>query len=181
MGGMGQMHPMGQMNQMGQVNQMGQMGQMHPPQQMPQMNGGSPMGQMNQPTSAPQPMPPPSAAPSAPNSQLNSPNVSPPQTYSTYSSNPGSYMTRNVSGDVSPAAGNSHRPMDINLLATAASQVERENNNLSQIPNHNLSLPSRHSAYQYHNHPYGTGRMPSLSHYHYSSNPTSQPMSRAHS
>ncbi|KXL50537.1 hypothetical protein M433DRAFT_47474, partial [Acidomyces richmondensis BFW] len=118
---------------------------------------------------------------SAPSSQLNSPNVSPPASFATYSSNPGSYITRNVSGDISPAAGHFHRPMDINLLATAASQVERENQNVAQIPNQHLSLPSRHSAYPYHHHPYGTGRMPSLSSYHYSSNPTSQPMSRSHS
>ncbi|EGP87229.1 uncharacterized protein MYCGRDRAFT_100278 [Zymoseptoria tritici IPO323] len=111
-----------------------------------------------------------------------SPNVSPPHHYATYSSNPGSYITRNVSGDISPAQGNgSYRPMDINLLATAASQVERENN--SRIPNQHLSLPSRHTSYNhpYHSHPYHAGRMPSLSSYHYSSNPTSQPMSRSHS
>ncbi|KAF2774326.1 hypothetical protein EJ03DRAFT_263332 [Teratosphaeria nubilosa] len=123
------------------------------------------------------------AAPiSAPSSQVTSPNVSPPHHYSsTYASTPSSYITRNVSGDISPAANDFHRPMDINLLATAASQVERENNNAAQIPSHHLSLPSRNSAYPYHNHPYGTGRMPSLSSYHYSSNPTSQPMSRSHS
>lgn len=151
---MNQISQLTQLNQMNQSNQMGQMNQMMPP--------------------------PPKASMSAPNSQLSSPNVSPPHSYATYSSNPGSYITRNVSGDISPAASNFHRPMDINLLATAASQVEREN---SQIPNQHLSLPTRHQygSHPYHAHPYSTGRLPSLSSYHYSSNPTSQPMSRSHS
>ncbi|KAF2484862.1 hypothetical protein BDY17DRAFT_321760 [Neohortaea acidophila] len=125
-------------------------------------------------------MPPPPISHSAPGSQPTSPNISPPHSYATtYSSNPGSYIPRNTSGDMSPAQGAYHRPMDINLLATAASQVERENNNMSYIPNHNLSLPTRHQYY--HSSPYHTGRMPSLSSYHYSSNPTSQPMSRSQS
>lgn len=132
--------------------------------------------QMNQ-----QMMPPPpkSMSLSAPNSTLSSPNVSPPHQYqTTYSSNPGSYITRNVSGDISPAGF--HHPMDINLLATAASQVEREN---SQLPSTHLSLPNRHhyGSHPYNHHPYGAGRLPSLSSYHYGSNPTSQPMSRSHS
>lgn len=167
---MNQMNQNNQMNQMGQLGQMGGMGQMNTLNQISQMNA---MPQMMP--------PPPKATQSAPNSQLSSPNVSPPHTYATYASNPGSYMTRNVSGDMSPAAGNFHRPMDINLLATAASQVERENNNAAQIPNQHLSLPSRYNSGPYHTHPYGSGRMPSLSSYHYSSNPTSQPMSRSHS
>ncbi|KAF1819375.1 uncharacterized protein K489DRAFT_417390 [Dissoconium aciculare CBS 342.82] len=101
------------------------------------------------------------------------------QTGLIYTTNPGAYLTRNVSGDISPAQGGHSRHMDINLLATAASQVERENN---QLPNPHLSLP-RHGSYSspYHSHPYGSTRMPSLSSYHYSSNPTSQPMSRSHS
>ncbi|KAK8210166.1 hypothetical protein M8818_003654 [Zalaria obscura] len=123
------------------------------------------------------PPPPKSMTMSAPNSQLSSPNVSPPHSYATYSSNPGSYLTRNVSGDISPAGF--HHPMDINLLATAASQVEREN----QIPSSHLNLPNRHhyGSHPYHHQPYSTGRLPSLSAYHYGSNPTSQPMSRSHS
>ncbi|THV73160.1 hypothetical protein D6C86_09612 [Aureobasidium pullulans] len=127
-------------------------------------------------------MPPPpkmnTLSHSAPNSQLSSPNVSPPHSYaSAYTSNPGSYLTRNVSGDLSPAGLN--HPMDINLLATAASQVERENS----LPTHHLGLASRHTygTHPYSHHPYSTGRLPSLSAYHYSSNPTSQPMSRSHS
>lgn len=129
-------------------------------------------------------MPPPSKnIQYAPTSQISSPDASPPHSYvATYASTPGSYLTRNSSGDISPAQGGFHRPMDINLLATAASQVERENNKVSQIPNHQLSLPSRnqYTPSPYH-HPYGSGRMPSLSSYHYSSNPTSQPMSRSQS
>ncbi|KAF7198486.1 DNA-binding protein creA [Pseudocercospora fuligena] len=190
---MNQLHQINQMNQMNQLNQMNQMQQLN---QLSQMNG---FNQMNQPPSMfsqhstpmqtpvhqpPPPMNPIMAPPvqktthSAPNSQLSSPNVSPPHSYaSTYTSTPGSYLTRNSSGDISPAQGGSlHRPMDINLLATAASQVERENN--TQLPNQHLNLPTRHTPYH---HPYNTGRMPSLSSYHYSSNPTSQPMSRSHS
>ncbi|KAF2171658.1 hypothetical protein M409DRAFT_63288 [Zasmidium cellare ATCC 36951] len=181
---MNQMNPLSQLNQMNQMNV--QMGQITP---MSHLNQSTP-SQVNpiMPPPPPQqqqvpPPPPAQATQSAPSSQLNSPNVSPPHSYaSTYSSTPGSYITRNVSGDISPAAGNgyNHRPMDINLLATAASQVERENS--TSIPNQHLSLPSRHNypSHPYH-HPYHTGRMPSLSSYHYSSNPTSQPMSRSHS
>lgn len=126
-------------------------------------------------------MPPPPHAPmgrSAPGSQIASPNVSPPHTYQqAYPSSTGSFMTRNVSGDLSPAGV--HHPMDINLLATAASQVERENSH----PSAHLTPPSRNAygAHPYNHHPYSSGRLPSLSSYHYSSNPTSQPMSRSHS
>lgn len=166
MNNMGGMHNVGQMNSMGGMNGMNGISNMHQPFSQP--NQPSPLNSM---------MPPPQkASHSAPNSQLSSPNVSPPSSYATYSSNPGSYITRNVSGDISPAQGFQHRgPMDINLLATAASQVEREN---SQVPNQHLSLPSRGP---YHVNPYGSNRMPSLSSYHYGSNPTSQPMSRSHS
>ncbi|CAK1363799.1 unnamed protein product [Cercospora beticola] len=157
-----------------------QAAQPQPPQ--PQQQSPS---QQQQPPSAPAPTsisaimsaPMQKTTQSAPTSQLSSPNVSPPHSYaSTYTSTPGSYLTRNTSGDLSPAqGGRSHGP-GINLLATAASQVERENN--LHLPNPHLSLPTRHTPYH---HPYNTGRMPSLSSYHYSSNPTSQPMSRSHS
>lgn len=155
------------LQQMNHSNQISQLSQMNPMNQMSQM---SHMSQMMP--------PPPKNMNSAPGSQLSSPNVSPPHSYAhTYSSNPGSYLTRNVSGDISPAG--LHHPMDINLLATAASQVERENS----IPNHHLNLPNRHhyGTHPYSHHPYSTGRLPSLSSYHYGSNPTSQPMSRSHS
>lgn len=118
--------------------------------------------------------PPPKPISSAPVSQLTSPDVSPPSQYATYSTSAGTYLTRNVSGEISPAMQSYSRgPMDINLLATAASQVERENGFASQY-----SQMSRHS---YQSHPYHANRMPSLSNYHYSSNPSSQPMSRSHS
>ncbi|KAK4554523.1 hypothetical protein LTR86_008377 [Recurvomyces mirabilis] len=180
---------MSQMNGMQQHNQLNQFGQM-PSNGMGQINGlpnlqqqlNQQMNQqMNQMSQMPGMMPPPPKhSNSAPGSNVTSPNVSPPHSYATYASNPGSYITRNASGDISPAAGNfQQRPMDINLLATAASQVERENN--AHIPNQHLSLPNSRYATPYHGHPYGTGRMPSLSSYHYSSNPTSQPMSRSHS
>ncbi|KAK5686607.1 hypothetical protein LTS10_002727 [Elasticomyces elasticus] len=173
-----QMQQIQQMQQMNQQNNMGQQPQSLP-NQMQQMQQMAPMGQLNQMTGMMPPPPPQNTTQSAPGSNLTSPNVSPPHSFATYSSNPGSYITRNASGDISPATGQFHRPMDINLLATAASQVERENN--SQIPNQHLSLPSGRYSTPYHAHPYGTGRMPSLSNYHYSSNPTSQPMSRSHS
>ncbi|KAK5151830.1 hypothetical protein LTS14_008964 [Recurvomyces mirabilis] len=177
---------MNQMNGMQQHNQLNQFGQM-PSNGIGQINGLPNLQQqlsqqMNQQMNQMPGMmpPPPKHSNSAPGSNVTSPNVSPPHSYATYASNPGSYITRNASGDISPAAGNfQQRPMDINLLATAASQVERENN--AHIPNQHLSLPNSRYATPYHSHPYGTGRMPSLSSYHYSSNPTSQPMSRSHS
>ncbi|KAK5107778.1 hypothetical protein LTR62_000702 [Meristemomyces frigidus] len=187
---MNQMNPMQQQNQIHQFGQMpptgmGQMNGLPQPQQMNQQMNGLPQlqqmnPQMNQLNHMPGMMPPPPKnTHSAPGSNVTSPNVSPPHSYATYSSNPGSYITRNVSGDISPAVGHYQRPMDINLLATAASQVERENN--APIPNQHLSLPNSRYSTPYHSHPYGTGRMPSLSSYHYGSNPTSQPMSRSHS
>lgn len=179
-----QLNQLSALSQMNQMNHMSQMSQLNQASHGSPLNPYSPMngvGQMNGGNQFAPPMGPPSKPTSAPNSQLSSPNVSPPHHYATYSSNPGSYITRNTSGDISPAQGQPRGPMDINMLATAASQVERENNSPSQIPNQHLSLPSRYSTHSYHNHPYHTGRMPSLSSYHYSSNPTSQPMSRSHS
>ncbi|PSK54133.1 hypothetical protein B9Z65_7939 [Elsinoe australis] len=145
-----------------------------------QLNQPPLMPQQTPQLSAPNMMPPPHApmTRSAPGSQVASPNVSPPHTYQqAYPTSGGSYLTRNVSGDLSPAGV--HHPMDINLLATAASQVERENSHSGHL------TPSSRSSYgshpYNHHHPYSSGRLPSLSQYHYSSNPTSQPMSRSHS
>jgi zinc finger protein CreA/MIG len=117
-------------------------------------------------------MPPPTKpiSRSAPPSQLGSPNVSPPHSFSNYSPNMGNdlaaYHQGGMSGQnsASTSPNGLSRPMD--LLADAASRLE-------QRPHHSHS--SRHhltSGY----HPYAS-RLPGLSQYAYSS----QPMSRSHS
>lgn len=109
-------------------------------------------------------MPPPSKpiSRSAPGSNLGSPNVSPPHSYSSYSNLPGL------------AAYNRSNPTSsMGILATAASQVEQQQQ-------HNApQFPSRSSHYGSH-HNYNNGRLPGvtgLAAYAYSS----QPMSRSHS
>lgn len=109
-------------------------------------------------------MPPPSkpVARSAPVSQIHSPDVSPPHSYAPNYAN-------HMRPSTGPYARNSDRAssgMDINLLATAASQVERDEH------------------FGYHNSPRGHmfgnrhhgGRLPSLSAY-----AISQSMTRSHS
>ncbi|KAG8630549.1 hypothetical protein KVT40_002168 [Elsinoe batatas] len=145
-----------------------------------QLSQPSMIPQSNPQLSAPNMMPPPHApmTRSTPGSNVGSPNVSPPHSYqSAYPTSGGSFLTRNVSGDLSPATG-MHHPMDINLLATAASQVERENSHSGHLTPSSRSYGSHPYG---HHHPYSSGRLPSLSQYHYGSNPTSQPMSRSHS
>ncbi|KAI4175891.1 MAG: hypothetical protein LQ348_006094 [Seirophora lacunosa] len=121
-------------------------------------------------------MPPPrvSMTQSAPASKATSPNVSPPNSYSPYSTNTPSSL--GPYGRTSPHAL-SHNPLDINLLASAASQVEREDQTpLPQPP------PRHHHHHHHHHHPYfvhpsaSGSRLPSLSQYAYS-----QSMSRSHS
>ncbi|KAL9107226.1 MAG: hypothetical protein Q9227_007850 [Pyrenula ochraceoflavens] len=110
--------------------------------------------EVNAPSPA-QMMPPPRAITrSAPTSQTGSPNVSPPH----------SYYAPHIPSSIS--YGRSH-PMDINLLATAASQVEREEPPRSLPPSHHLL-----------NHRAPSGRLPSLSAYAMSH---SHSMSRSHS
>ncbi|OAX77636.1 hypothetical protein ACJ72_08063 [Emergomyces africanus] len=127
-------------------------------------------------------MPPPGkpVTRSAPVSQVGSPNVSPPQSYSNYASHMPSSLGpygRGVSERQSTA-------MDINMLATAASQVEREdhpagyhfspnqgrtsvynnnNNTHTHTHTHTSTPPSSRSHLHYH-HNTG-GRLPSLSAY----------------
>lgn len=136
-------------------------------------------------------MPPPrkSISQSAPTSKVGSPNVSPPNSYSAHvaytnplpSSNLSPYHHQgNNSG--SPNSGMHHNPLDINLLATAASQVERESN---LAPIHHIQMPnvSRHQPqHPHHHHPYYSSRLPSLSAYAFSNSASTSPnMSRSHS
>lgn len=107
-------------------------------------------------------MPPPSKpiVRSAPASQVASPDVSPPQSYSNHVS----YLRSNL-GPYSRYGERSSSGMDINLLATAASQVERDDHSFFQRNHH---LPGSRMS---------TGsRLPSLSAYSLSHN-----MSRSHS
>ncbi|RAL17692.1 DNA-binding protein creA [Aspergillus homomorphus CBS 101889] len=111
-------------------------------------------------------MPPPSKpmTRSAPVSQVGSPDISPPHSFSNYAN----HMRSNLG----PYARNTERAssgMDINLLATAASQVERDDHfSFHAGPrNHHLFSSSRH---------HGSGRLPSLSAYAITHN-----MSRSHS
>lgn len=116
-------------------------------------------------------MPPPSKtiSHSAPTSTVGSPNVSPPHSYSQYSSNMPSTLgpyARNAGENPNSAM---HNPLDINLLATAASQVERED---SRSASHPHSVSRHHHHHHHHHHPYysspSNGRLPSLSAYAYS-------------
>ena len=121
-------------------------------------------------------MPParPNITQSAPASKVGSPNVSPPNSYSPYSSVTSSSLNPSSSRG-SPT--NHHSPLDINLLATAASQVEREDQHSSPA-----TVSRHHHHHHHHHHPYflhgssSANRLPSLSQYAYSQN-----MSRSHS
>lgn len=108
-------------------------------------------------------MPPPSKpiTRSAPVSQVGSPDVSPPHSFSNYAN----HMRTNLN----PYSRNSERAssgMDINLLATAASQVERDDHLGFHGSRHNM-YGSRHSS---------SRGLPSLSAY-----AISQNMTRSHS
>lgn len=125
-------------------------------------------------------MPPPQniVSHSAPTSKATSPNVSPPNSYSPYTTNiPSTLNPHARSNGNSPNAVPQHNPLDINLLATAASQVEREDQQPSQS-----GVARHHHHHHHHHHPYfihssaSANRLPSLSQYAYS-----QSMSRSHS
>lgn len=112
-------------------------------------------------------MPPPNknmAHRSAPTSISGSPNVSPPHSFAmatSYSSNQASPVPRESErGNV----------MDINLLASAASQIEKEEHSIARMP-----YQHQHHLFSHRNIP-SNGRLPSLSAY-----AISQSMSRSHS
>ena len=113
---------------------------------------------------------------SAPTSKVGSPNVSPPNSFTPYSSNTPSTLNPHARSNGGSPNAMMHNPLDINLLATAASQVERENHPLSS------SVARHHHHHHHHHHPYyihgssSANRLPSLSQYAYS-----QSMSRSHS
>lgn len=118
-------------------------------------------------------MPPPSKpiTRSAPVSQVGSPDVSPPHSYANYAS----HMRSNL-GPYPRSSERASSGMDINLLATAASQVERDDH----FGFHN---PPRSHHHHHHHHPLlssrhhgSNSRLPSLSAY-----AISQSMSRSHS
>ncbi|KIX02192.1 uncharacterized protein Z518_08131 [Rhinocladiella mackenziei CBS 650.93] len=114
-------------------------------------------------------MPPPSKnnmPRSAPTSTVASPNVSPPHSFAVQSSH-----TPHVPTNLGPFARNDDRSnaMDINLLATAASQVERDEH-ITRVP-----YQHQHHLFSHRNHN-SNGRLPSLSAY-----AISHSMSRSHS
>ncbi|KAF2433512.1 hypothetical protein EJ08DRAFT_668812 [Tothia fuscella] len=123
-------------------------------------------------------MPPPkSFSRSAPNSNITSPNVSPPHSYVNYvgpgSSNLTPYSNRSGGSSAGGSPNGLHRPLDsVNLLATAASQLEREHQSFP-------SLPQIGRYYGQHSQFSQGPRLPSLAQYSISSH--SQPMSRSHS
>jgi zinc finger protein CreA/MIG len=110
-------------------------------------------------------MPPPSKpiTRSAPVSQVGSPDISPPHSFSNYSG----HMRSNL-GSYARNSDRASSVMDINLLATAASQVERdEHYGFHNGPRGHHIFGSRH---------HNNNRLPSLSAY-----AISQNMSRSHS
>lgn len=118
-------------------------------------------------------MPPPSKGltRSNPSSNTGSPNVSPPHSFATHHS-------PHIPTNLGPFGRSDDRSqvMDINLLASAASQIEREDHPMS------MSAPSRppyqhpHHLFSHRSQPQSNGRLPSLSAY-----AISHSMSRSHS
>ena len=117
---------------------------------------------------------------SAPGSKLGSPNVSPPNSYSSYT--PSAPSSQDPSSSNSPQSSRSPHssPLDINMLATAANHIAQ--NEPTRPPHH-----SSHSRpiLPHHHHPYlstsartpSIKRLPGLSQYHYSNRSRSRPSS----
>ena len=114
-------------------------------------------------------MPPPTKpiSRSAPSSNIGSPNVSPPHSFSSYSPNMGNDLAAYRQGGLSNSTSPNGLSRNMDLLADAASRLE-------QRPHHHSQNTRQHLTSGYH--PYNH-RLPGLSQYAYSS----QPMSRSHS
>jgi zinc finger protein CreA/MIG len=125
------------------------------------------------------PPPPKTISRSAPNSSLTSPNVSPPHSYVPYLSQASNGVSPYSRNGLSSAGGSPNAlrsPLDsVNLLANAATELEREHRSYPNLPQLN-----RTGHHQYLSHPYQVpSRLPGLAQYSISSH--SQPMSRSHS
>lgn len=137
---------------------------------------GAPAGYMPQHAIMAQMMPPPKmsgSSRSAPVSLVGSPNVSPPHAFSAFASNHLSPFARSPVGP-SP-------DYEMNILASAATQVERESANQATLPppppSHYMHSSSRHHPYYTTSNPGSRNHLPSLSAY---STGTSRPHSLAH-
>jgi zinc finger protein CreA/MIG len=117
-------------------------------------------------------MPPPSKpiSRSAPSSNIGSPNVSPPHSFSNYSPNLSNDLSSYRSGSHSHSNSPNGLSRNIDLLADAASRLEQRHHGFASHANRHVTS---HGYHPYHN----NSRLPGLSQYAYAS----QPMSRSHS